>query len=92
MDWLVAAILAKRAGCLPHIKFIMKQELHWVPLVGYYLKILGHIYVRRKGFNPQRLIERVEEYKKAGTPVSQCQQALQETSQLKEKLGKSFVK
>ncbi|KAK3931773.1 1-acyl-sn-glycerol-3-phosphate acyltransferase epsilon, partial [Frankliniella fusca] len=69
VDWLVACILAMKAKCLDRIKFIMKQELHWVPIVGYYISVIGHIYVRRRGFRPDRLIESVNCYTKAQTPI-----------------------
>lgn len=69
MDWLVAYTLAMRARCMSRVKFMMKQELHWVPIVGYYLKLLGHIYVRRRGFRQDKLIEIVRRVATEKTPV-----------------------
>ena len=70
MDWIVACFIAMRARCLTRIRFIMKQELHWVPMVGFYLNQIGHIFVRRKGFNQDRLLRNVDIITKSRTPVS----------------------
>lgn len=57
LDWLMACSLAAYAKSLRRIRFIMKQELHWVPCIGYYMKAVGHIYVRRQGFKQEKLME-----------------------------------
>lgn len=53
----MACILASWSRSLQRIRFIMKQELHFMPMLGYYMKCVGHIYVRRKGFKQDKLVE-----------------------------------
>ncbi|XP_034238471.1 1-acyl-sn-glycerol-3-phosphate acyltransferase epsilon-like [Thrips palmi] len=57
LDWLVACSLASWSRSLQRIRFMMKQELAWLPMIGYYTKVVGHIYIRRKGFKPDKLME-----------------------------------
>ncbi|CAF3380199.1 unnamed protein product, partial [Rotaria sp. Silwood2] len=70
VDWIIANMLAVRQGSLGHIRYILKTELKWIPLYGFYFQQHGCIYVRR---NDKGDLERVEkgirQIKSNGLPV-----------------------
>ncbi|CAF3575005.1 unnamed protein product [Rotaria sp. Silwood1] len=70
VDWIIANMLAIRQGSLGHIRYILKNELKWIPLYGFYFQQHGCIYVRR---NDKGDLERVEkgirQIKSNGLPV-----------------------
>ena len=38
VDWMVADMLAARQGTIGHIRYILKDELKYVPLYGFYFR------------------------------------------------------
>ena len=48
VDWIVANILAIRQGSLGHIRYVLKSDLKWIPLYGFYFQhvksILKHLF------------------------------------------------
>ncbi|CAF0957094.1 unnamed protein product [Rotaria sordida] len=57
VDWIIANMLAVHQGSLGHIRYILKNDLKWIPLYGFYFQQHGCIYVRR---NDKGDINRVE--------------------------------
>ncbi|CAF1053197.1 unnamed protein product [Rotaria sordida] len=70
VDWIIANMLAVRQDSLGHIRYILKNELKWIPLYGFYFQQHGCIYVHR---NDKGDLERVEkgigQIKSNGLPV-----------------------
>ncbi len=38
VDWIVANMLAVRQGSLGHIRYVIKNDLKWIPLYGFYFQ------------------------------------------------------
>ncbi|CAF3954334.1 unnamed protein product, partial [Rotaria magnacalcarata] len=38
IDWIIENMLAVRQGSLGHIRYILKNELKWIPLYGFYFQ------------------------------------------------------
>ncbi|CAF1236558.1 unnamed protein product [Rotaria magnacalcarata] len=57
IDWIIENMLAVRQGSLGHIRYILKNELKWIPLYGFYFQQHGCICVR---LNDKGDLERVE--------------------------------
>lgn len=38
VDWIVANMLAVRQGSLGHIRYVLKNDLKWIPLYGFYFQ------------------------------------------------------
>ncbi|XP_033095688.1 1-acyl-sn-glycerol-3-phosphate acyltransferase epsilon-like, partial [Anneissia japonica] len=58
MDWIVADMLAIRAGCLGRMRYVLKDGLKYMPLYGFYFGLHGCIYVKRSNRFDQRNISR----------------------------------
>lgn len=38
VDWIIVNMLAVQQGSLGHIRYILKNELKWIPLYGFYFQ------------------------------------------------------
>ena len=38
VDWIIANMLAVRQGSLGHIRYVLKSDLKWIPLYGFYFE------------------------------------------------------
>lgn len=38
VDWIIVDMLAIRQGSLGHIRYVLKNELKWIPLYGFYFQ------------------------------------------------------
>jgi hypothetical protein len=38
VDWIVANMLAVRQGSLGHLRYVLKNDLKWIPLYGFYFE------------------------------------------------------
>ena len=38
VDWIIANMLAIRQGSLGHIRYVLKDDLKWIPLYGFYFQ------------------------------------------------------
>lgn len=38
VDWIIANMLAVRQGSLGHIRYVLKNDLKWLPLYGFYFQ------------------------------------------------------
>ncbi|XP_065175309.1 1-acyl-sn-glycerol-3-phosphate acyltransferase epsilon-like [Sycon ciliatum] len=47
VDWMLVGMLASRQGCAQAVRFMLKDSLKYIPIVGYYLKLIGCVYVKR---------------------------------------------
>ncbi|CAL4118161.1 unnamed protein product, partial [Meganyctiphanes norvegica] len=56
VDWLIADMVSVRAGCIGHLRYIMKDSLQMLPLYGHYFYAHGCIYVKRGKFNQGKMI------------------------------------
>ncbi|CAF1625333.1 unnamed protein product [Rotaria magnacalcarata] len=57
VDWIVSNMLAIHQGSLGHIRYVLKSDLKWIPLYGFYFQQHGCIYVRR---NDKEDLDRVQ--------------------------------
>lgn len=70
VDWIVADILALRQDALGHVRYVLKEQLKWLPLYGYYFAQHGGIYVKRSAkFNESKMRAKLQSYVDAGTPM-----------------------
>ncbi|XP_033125754.1 1-acyl-sn-glycerol-3-phosphate acyltransferase epsilon-like [Anneissia japonica] len=73
MDWIIADMLAIRAGCLGRMRYVLKDGLKYMPLYGFYFGLHGCIYVKRSNRFDQRNINRcmrqLASFEKHKTPV-----------------------
>lgn len=73
MDWIVADMVAIRAGCLGRCRFILKDGLKYFPLFGWYFHLHGGIYVKRgRNFdesNKQRILGQLNNFNKKKLPI-----------------------
>jgi len=38
VDWVIANMLAIRQGSLGHVRYILKNDLKWIPFYGFYFE------------------------------------------------------
>ena len=38
VDWVIADMLAIQQGSLGHIRYVLKSDLRWIPLYGFYFE------------------------------------------------------
>uniref|UniRef100_T1JBV5 Phospholipid/glycerol acyltransferase domain-containing protein n=1 Tax=Strigamia maritima TaxID=126957 RepID=T1JBV5_STRMM len=68
VDWIIVGMLAIRQGSEGNVRFIMKNQLQLIPMVGMYLYHHGCIYVRRGKFNPEKMMAGLEYLKNRDIP------------------------
>ncbi|XP_074640968.1 1-acyl-sn-glycerol-3-phosphate acyltransferase epsilon-like [Tubulanus polymorphus] len=62
IDWAVANMLALRCNSLGQLRYVLKDELKYLPLYGYYFRQHGCVYVKRaRKFVPKKTAEQVEQ-------------------------------
>lgn len=44
VDWLIVDMVAARFGCIGRIRYILKDELKFIPLYGLYFRQVIHCY------------------------------------------------
>ncbi|CAM4922463.1 unnamed protein product [Rotaria socialis] len=70
VDWIVANMLAARQDSLGHIRYILKDDLKWIPLYGFYFQQHGCIYVRRNDKGDLERVEKgIQQIKSNGLPI-----------------------
>lgn len=72
-DWVVADMLAMRAGCVGNMRYILKDGLKYMPLYGSYFGFHGSVFVKRnKQFdekNQKKFMDRLARLKKNRIPT-----------------------
>ncbi len=38
VDWVIANMLAIRQGSLGHVRYVLKNDLKWIPFYGFYFE------------------------------------------------------
>ncbi|CAF3994604.1 unnamed protein product, partial [Rotaria magnacalcarata] len=70
VDWIVANMLAVRQDSLGHIRYILKNDLKWIPLYGFYFQQHGCIYVHRNDKGDLERVEKgIQQIKSDGLPI-----------------------
>ncbi|CAF1093034.1 unnamed protein product [Adineta steineri] len=70
VDWIIANMLAIRQGSLGHIRYVLKNDLKWIPLYGFYFEQHGCIYVRRNDKGDLDRVEKgIRQIRSNGLPV-----------------------
>ncbi|XP_008065268.1 1-acyl-sn-glycerol-3-phosphate acyltransferase epsilon isoform X2 [Carlito syrichta] len=70
VDWIVADMLAVRQNALGHVRYVLKDQLKWLPLYGCYFSQHGGIYVKRSArFNEKEMRSKLQSYVSAATPM-----------------------
>ncbi|KAI5943817.1 1-acyl-sn-glycerol-3-phosphate acyltransferase epsilon isoform X1 [Manis javanica] len=70
VDWVIAGVLAVRQNALGHVRYVLKDQLKWLPLYGCYISQHGGIYVKRSTkFNEKEMKKKLQRYVDAGTPM-----------------------
>ncbi|XP_050032357.2 1-acyl-sn-glycerol-3-phosphate acyltransferase epsilon-like [Dermacentor andersoni] len=50
-DWIAVSLLAERTGCTGNLRYIVKQTVQSLPLLGFYFHQHGCIYINRQHIN-----------------------------------------
>ncbi|XP_076067635.1 1-acyl-sn-glycerol-3-phosphate acyltransferase epsilon-like isoform X2 [Oratosquilla oratoria] len=69
VDWLIADMVALRAGSLGHLRYVMKDTLQLIPLYGHYFYQHGCIYVKRGKFNAHKMVNALDYLKNEKIPT-----------------------
>jgi lysophosphatidate acyltransferase len=48
VDWIIANMLAIHQGSLGHIRYILKNDLKWIPFYGFYFQQVNNKIERNK--------------------------------------------
>uniref|UniRef100_A0A8D0BY06 Phospholipid/glycerol acyltransferase domain-containing protein n=1 Tax=Salvator merianae TaxID=96440 RepID=A0A8D0BY06_SALMN len=69
-DWIVTDMLAIRQNTLGHVRYVLKDQIKWLPLYGWYLSQHGGIYVKQSAkFNEKKMRNKLQAQMKAETPM-----------------------
>ncbi|RDD46210.1 1-acyl-sn-glycerol-3-phosphate acyltransferase epsilon [Trichoplax sp. H2] len=70
MDWVIVDMVAARFGCIGRVRYILKDELKFIPLYGLYFRQHGCLYLKRqKQWNREKFIRQLDSYKETKIPL-----------------------